>query len=320
MNILITGGAGFIGSNAVEYFIKKGYRVTVLDNLLSGRYENIKQFVDDGKIDYINNDIRDETTVKRIFSNGRIDICVNFAALVSVAESTENPQLTEDINVKGLINLLRYGGENRLKVFVHASSAAVYGDSQELPKIETMIPQPKSPYAISKITGEYYNRYFSTLYSFKAINCRFFNVFGQKQSPDSQYAAAVPIFIKRAVKNSEIIIYGDGEQTRDFIYVNDLISAIDFLIDNSLAGREFEFPAFNLGYGSFITINNLAKKIVDITKSKSAIRYESPRPGDIKLSYASTEKIMNLGWGRANLIGFDAGLKKTIGWYEKNIT
>ncbi len=317
MKFLITGGAGFIGSNAVEYFLAKGHEITVLDNLLSGKYDNIKSFVENQGVRFINGDIRDEDCVKKILADGKIDVCVNYAALVSVAESTENPALTEDINVRGMINLLKNAGARGLKVFVHASSAAVYGDNPELPKLETMIPEPKSPYAVSKIAGEYYNRYFSEIMGFRAVNCRFFNVFGPKQNPDSQYAAAIPIFLKRAISNKDITIYGDGDQTRDFIYVKDLISAIDFLIERSLKWDNFN-PVFNLGYGNFISINELVKKIISITGSKSKIIYENPRPGDIKYSYASNGKIKSLGWGD-RITGFEKGLAEAIDWYKNHI-
>lgn len=312
MNIMITGGAGFIGSNAAHYFVGKGHRVTVLDNLLSGYYENISGLADEGKINYYQDDIRNTGVIKKIVNEHGIDTCINYAALISVAESTEKPELTEDINVKGIINLLEVCGENRIKTFVHASSAAVYGDSEILPKEENMLPEPKSPYAVSKLAGEYYNRYFAEIHGFKAINCRFFNVFGPRQDPGSQYAAAIPIFIKRALLEKDITVFGDGEQVRDFIYVEDLVSAIAYLIENST-----RFPSgsvFNLGYGEYISINELVKKIITATGSGSKTVYDDPRPGDIKLSYASVEKLMQLGWKKTT--GFVKGLDKTIEWFR----
>lgn len=315
MNILITGGAGFIGSNAAHYFSSKNHNVIVLDNLLSGNYDNISDLVNGNKIKYYEADIRDRDALKRIFSENKIDTCINYAALVSVAESTEKPSLTEDINVNGIINLIEFCGKNKIKTFVHASSAAVYGDSEVLPKVENMLPEPKSPYAITKLAGEYYNRYFASIYGFYAINCRFFNVFGPMQNPESQYAAAIPIFLKKAIQNKEITIYGDGEQVRDFIYVEDLISAIEFLITNS---SDFESGSiFNLGYGEFISITDLVKQIVEMTGSKSKIVYSDPRQGDIKLSFASVDKLLDLGWNKN--VGFQKGLEKSKEWYKKSL-
>ncbi len=311
MNILITGGAGFIGSNAARYFAEKGHRVTVLDNLLSGYYENISDLAEEKKISYYRDDIRNTEIVKKIVTGQGIDTCINYAALISVAESTEKPELTEEINVGGIINLLKVCGENRIKTFVHASSAAVYGDSEVLPKEEDMLPEPKSPYAVSKLAGEYYNRYFAGIHGFTAINCRFFNVFGPRQDPGSQYAAAIPIFIRRALTEKDITIFGDGEQVRDFIYVEDLVSAIAYLMENST-----RFPSgsvFNLGYGEYISINELVKKILAATGSGSKVVYDDPRPGDIKLSYASVKKLLGLGWKKTT--GFEKGLEKTLEWF-----
>lgn len=315
MNILITGGAGFIGSNSALFFSEMGYNVIVIDNLLSGDYSNISELVDKKKIKYYEADIRDSGALKKIFIENKVDACIHYAALVSVAESTENPKLTEDINVNGLINLLEHCGNNGIKFFSHSSSAAIYGDSEELPKIESMPPQPKSPYAISKLSGEYYNNFYASIYGFRAINCRYFNVFGPKQNPESQYAAAIPIFIKQALLNKDITIYGDGKQTRDFIFVNDLISAISFLLNNS--GKFQEHNTFNIGYGEFIAIDDLAHMLIDFTGSKSEIVYAEERPGDVKYSYASVKRLSNLGWTPQT--GFNRGLSETADWFRDRL-
>jgi UDP-glucose 4-epimerase len=315
MNILITGGAGFIGSNTALHFSERGHGVIVMDNLLSGSYSNISDLVDQEKVKYYENDIRDSDALHVIFSENVIDVCIHFAALVSVAESTENPKLTEDINVRGMLNLLEFCGKNKIEIFTHASSAAIYGDSEELPKVEHMAPLPKSPYAISKLSGEYYNNFYASIYGFKAINCRFFNVFGPKQNPESQYAAAIPIFIKQALLNEDITIFGDGEQVRDFIFVSDLISAINFLIDNSTKSQDNN--TFNIGYGTFISIHELAQLIIDLTGSESKIVYSEKRPGDVKYSYASVERLTGLGWGAQ--VGFERGLAITADWFRDNL-
>ena len=316
MNVLVTGGAGFIGSNTAHHFCERGHSVLVVDNLLSGSYGNISDLVDEGKVRYYENDIRDPDALRVIFSENEINACIHFAALVSVAESTENPKLTEDINVRGLLNLLEFCGENGVEIFTHASSAAIYGDSEELPKVEHMEPLPKSPYAISKLSGEHYNNFYASLYGFKAINCRFFNVFGPRQNPESQYAAAIPIFIRQALLNEDITIFGDGEQRRDFIFVSDLISAINFLMDNS--GKSQVGNTFNIGYGRFISINELARLIIDLIGSQSRIVYADTRPGDVKYSYASVEKLTGLGWGAQ--VGFERGLAITTEWFRDNLS
>ncbi len=315
MNILIAGGAGFIGSNSAHYFRDAGHNIIILDNLLSGFEENISDIIDDKGVKFYKGDIRDKGPLTKIFSENKIDLCINFAALVSVAESTENPALTEEINTKGMINLLQFCGKNRIKTFVHASSAAVYGDSQELPKRENMLPEPKSPYAISKLAGEYYNNFFASIYGFNAVNCRFFNVFGPKQNPESQYAAAVPIFIKKALLNKNLTIFGDGKQVRDFIYVYDLISAIEYLINN--ADKIGNKNTFNIGYGNYISINELSRLIIKLSGSQSEIEYSEHRAGDIKLSYASVKKLKDFGWKEKT--GFNEGLARAIEWYKENI-
>lgn len=314
MTYLITGGAGFIGSNAVDYFIQKGESVIVLDNLLTGFESNIKGHFDNASFKYYKGDIRDSSIINKIFYENIIDVCINFAALISVPESIEKPILTEDININGLINLLKICGENRIKCFVHASSAAIYGDNPILPKVENMIPEPRSPYAISKIAGEYYNNCFSHIYKYKALNFRFFNVFGPRQNPKSAYAAAVPIFIKKIIDGENIVIYGDGEQTRDFVFVKDLLSAIDFMINKSLNNGELK-QVYNLGYGNSMSINSLVKTIKFILKSDILEDFEEIRDGDIRHSYASIDNILNEGW--KPIYGFKYGLNETISSFRK---
>ena len=308
--ILITGGAGFIGSSACQYYVDKQFTVIACDNLSTGFLENIDSLIQADKIKFYQLDICNKNDLENVFNENRIDYCLNFAAQISVAESVLNPSLTFEININGLSNLLELCGRYKVKKVVHASSAAIYGENEVLPKNELLLPEPKSPYAISKITGEYLNLYYSSQYGFDAINCRFFNVFGEKQNPDSSYAAAMPIFIRKAVLNKDIVIYGDGNQTRDFIYVFDLISAIDHLLDQ----QYLKHHTYNIGYGNFISIIKLAEKIIKHTDSKSNIFYESSRPGDIKYSYASICNLINTGW--TSKYGFDTGLDNTISWLK----
>lgn len=294
MNILIAGGAGFIGSHACEYFLSRNNSVVVFDNFSSGNKLNLSHLTG-GKLTVIEGDIRSHILVEKVFYDNKIDAVLNFAAQVSVPESVLNPGETYEVNITGTNNLLETAGRSGIKVFMHASSAAIYGDDPVLPKNEEMVPSPKSPYAISKITGEFLNSYCGMKYGFTAINCRFFNVFGPRQNPNAAYAAAVPIFINRVLNNEPVTIYGDGEQTRDFIFVTDLISAIDYLTHHNFKSFA-KALTFNLGYGRSITINNLLKIICDKTGRDAPAQYVTERSGDIKHSFASVEKLTKTGW------------------------
>lgn len=288
MRILITGGAGFIGSHLVEHFQGKATEIRVLDNLRSGYRKNLDGF----DHSFIAGSITNPQAVEDAVSG--VDCIFNLAALVSVPESMERPLETVDINVKGLLNVLDAASRHGVKKFIHASSAAVYGDNPSVPKTECMLPEPKSPYAITKLDGEYYLNLHRRPGVLDTCSFRFFNVFGPRQDPNGAYAAAVPIFIGRALAGDEITIFGDGEQTRDFIYVKDIVSALVFGAEKSLSG------IFNVGYGHQMTINDLARRILALTGSSSEIRHLSDRPGDVKHSRASVEKLFSAGWQPAH--------------------
>ena len=288
MRILITGGAGFIGSHLVEHFQGKATEIRVLDNLRSGYRKNLDGF----DHSFIAGSITDPQVVEDAVSG--VDCIFNLAALVSVPESMERPLETVDINVKGLLNVLDAASRHGVKKVIHASSAAVYGDNPTVPKTEGMLPEPKSPYAITKLDGEYYLNLHRRPGILDTCSFRFFNVFGPRQDPNGAYAAAVPIFIGRALAGDEITIFGDGEQTRDFIYVKDIVSALVFGAEKSLSG------IFNVGYGHQMTINDLAGRILALTGSPSEIRHLPDRPGDVKHSRASVEKLFSAGWQPAH--------------------
>ena len=221
MKFLVTGGAGFIGSNIVEELLKRGYSVRILDNFSTGRRENIKEFLND--IELIEGDIRSYHTVQKAVKG--IDVILHQAALPSVPRSINDPITTNEVNVGGTLNILDAAKDAGVKRIVFASSSSVYGDNPVLPKHEGMLPNPLSPYAVSKLTGEHYMRVFNKLYGLETISLRYFNVFGPKQDPNSQYSAVIPKFIKAIKEDRKPIIYGDGMQSRDFTYVANVVEA-----------------------------------------------------------------------------------------------
>ncbi|MGJ8642795.1 MAG: NAD-dependent epimerase/dehydratase family protein [Luteolibacter sp.] len=284
MNILITGGAGFIGSHLVAHFQDSGGEIRVLDNLRTGSHDNLSGL----RHTFIEGSVTDPDIVAKAMIG--VDAVFHLAALVSVAESVEQPFETAQINVIGLLNTLEAAKAAGVKKFVLASSAAIYGDNPVVPKTEDMLPEPKSPYAITKLDGEYYLNLYHTPGTFETCSLRFFNVFGPRQNPDGGYAAAVPIFLRKALDNLPISIFGDGEQTRDFIYVKDIVSALVFASENPISG------AFNAGYGTQMTINDLAQHIISLTGSSSEIQYLPVRAGDVRHSRSSVAKLFSAGW------------------------
>jgi len=304
MRILVTGGAGFIGSHIVEYFAhQKDVEIRVLDNLRTGSKRNIESF----KIDFIEASITDRDAVKKSMQG--VDYVFHLAAMVSVPESMEKPLECADINVNGTLTVLQEAAEAGVKKLCFSSSAAIYGDSPEIPKIETMLPEPKSPYAITKLDGELYCKIFSDRGWLQTACSRYFNVFGPRQDPNSHYAAAVPIFIHKAINNEPITVYGDGEQTRDFIYVKDIVAANVYL-----ATHDKFTGVYNLAYGNSITINELAKMIIRLVGSDSSIKYAVERAGDVKHSKADISNILSTGFRPAS--DFEEGLGATIDFFK----
>lgn len=301
MKVLVTGGAGFIGSHIVEHFQGKA-DVRVLDNLRSGYLKNLEGL----EHEFIEGSITDREIVKKAVEG--VDYIFHMAAMISVPESMEKPIECVEINCTGTLVVLEEAAQAGVKKMCFSSSAANYGDNPVVPKIETMLPEPKSPYAITKLDGEYYCDMFSREGKLATGVMRYFNVFGPRQDPGSAYAAAVPIFIDKAAKGETITIFGDGEQTRDFIYVKDIVAANVFLAMN-----ETEPGFFNVAYGGRLTINDLATKIIELTGSSSKIEYAPERAGDVKHSMASVDKITAAGFKPTS--SFAEGLQATIEFF-----
>ena len=301
MRVLITGGAGFIGSHIAEYFNGKA-EIRVLDNLRSGYRKNLTGI----DAEFIEGDIRDRKTVAEALRG--VDYVFHLAAMVSVPESMFKIQECVDINVNGLLVVLEEAEKAGVKKLCFSTSAAIYGDNPVVPKIETMIPEPKSPYAITKLDGEYYCGMFTREGRLQTACLRYFNVFGPRQDPKSAYAAAIPIFTAKAVANEDITIFGDGEQTRDFIYVKDIVSANVFMAMHDFTG------VYNIAYGKRITINDLVKQIVNVTGSKSRVLHLAERPGDVKHSMAGVDKLKSTGFKPEYT--FEIGMEKTIRFFQ----
>ncbi|KAF5426952.1 MAG: NAD-dependent epimerase/dehydratase family protein [Candidatus Methanomarinus sp.] len=273
MNILITGGAGFIGSHLADHFSKEN-TVFILDNFSTGRLENIDQ----DRCITIKGDIRNKELLDSIMQD--IDYVFHEAALISVPLSMKDPSGTIKINTLGTLNVLESAKKAGVKKVIIASSAAVYGNDPVLPKHEGMTPVPESPYAVTKIDCEYLARIFFNYHGLSTAVLRYFNVYGPRQDPNSPYASAIPIFIKKALLGEDIIIYGDGDQTRDFIYVSDIVHANEVMMTRGDGG------VFNAASGISITINQVVKIILEITGSQSNVIHTDVREGDVKFSSA----------------------------------
>ena len=298
--ILVTGGAGFIGSHIVELFQDKA-EIRVLDSFRTGRRSNL----DGLNCELIEGDVSDRSTVAEAVKG--VDYIFHLAALVSVPESMEKIVECNRINAEGTIILLEEAAKAGVKKLILSTSAANYGDNPVSPKVETMTPEPKSPYSITKLDGEYYCAMFTATGRLQTACLRYFNVFGPRQNPKSAYAAAVPIFITKALANEDITIFGDGEQTRDFVFVKDIAAANAFMAEHPLTG------VYNVAYGGRMTINTLAKMIVDILGSKSKIVYLPERPGDVKHSTACVDKLLATGFKPS--WDFRRGLEVTVRSY-----
>jgi len=308
--VLVTGGAGFIGSNIVGALVERGYYVTAYDNLVTGKLENIREFMKNENFTFVQGDVLEYK--KLINEMNGVDYVLHQAALPSVSRSVLDPATTDRINVGGTINVLLAAKEVGVKKVVIASSSSVYGNTPKLPKQETMLYNPLSPYAVSKVATELYAEVFSKLYDVSTVCLRYFNVYGPKQDPTGEYAAVVPKFIMSALKGEPLTIYGDGSQTRDFTFVEDVVQA------NILAMKSDAEGNYNIAYGKSVSIQELAEKIIKLTFSKSKIIYLDPRPGDIRHSLADISKAMR-DLGYSPRYDLNSGLIKTIEWFNKMI-
>lgn len=303
MKILITGGSGFIGSHIVELYQDRAEEIRVLDNLRTGYRHNL----DGLQHTFIEGSVTDRELVKKAVEG--VDYIFHLAALVSVPESMAKPGECVDINVHGLLNVLEEASVAGVKKLVFASSAAIYGDNPTVPKLETMVPEPKSPYAITKLDGEYYLGMFQNEGRLETAAIRFFNVFGPRQDPKGAYAAAVPIFIEKALRGEDITVFGDGGQTRDFIYVKDIVGALAFAVETPGVNG-----VFNAGYGAQITINDLADGLIKAAGSSSKVIHAAERAGDVRHSRASADKLLAAGW--LPLHSLEEGLAHTLEFFK----
>jgi len=305
--VLLTGGAGFIGSHILDRLLAEGAEVTVLDNLSSGYLANISSHRGDSRVHLVVGDIRNVELLRRLV--GGVDAVIHLAAIVSVPRSFEEPTLTNEVNATGTLNLLNACIEGGVKRFMYASSSAVYGSSRALPKVEDMKPMPASPYAVSKMIGESYCIAFNRIYGLETVCLRFFNVYGPRQG-DGPYSGVIARFISRLIEGRQPVIYGDGRQTRDFTYVSDVVDASMLALEKPSVGGE----VFNIGTGVPVSINGLAERLGEIVGVQVEPKYWPDRPGDIRHSYASIKKASRI-LGYSPKVALDEGLRRVVEWY-----
>jgi UDP-glucose 4-epimerase len=306
---LVTGGGGFIGSHIVRALLKAGHHVRVLDNFSTGKRENLADCLAD--IQLYEADIRDLSAIAEAVAG--VDYVLHQAALPSVPRSIADPLAAHQVNEEGTLNLLLAARDAGVGRVVFASSSSIYGDSQRLPKVEDMAYNPLSPYAINKAAGELYCKNFYRLYGLETVALRYFNVFGPRQDPTSQYSAVIPKFISALLNNQSPTIFGDGEQSRDFTYIDNVVWAnIQAATKPGVAGE-----IINVATGSRITLNELVGKLKGILKSDIEPVYTAPRQGDIKHSLASVVKAEQL-LDYQTLVSFDQGLKATVDWFSRD--
>lgn len=314
---LVTGGAGFIGSNITEELLRRGERVRILDNFSTGKRENVtiikKIFEGENnstalvKLELVEGDIRSYHIVREAVEG--VDFILHQAALPSVPRSVKDPITTNEVNVKGTLNILNAAKKEGVKRIIYASSSSIYGDLEVSPKTEDMLPKPLSPYAVSKLAGEKYCQVFTKLYGLETVVLRYFNVFGPRQDPNSEYSAVIPKFIIMIKKEHSPIIYGDGEQSRDFTFVKNVVEANILACGDGLDTLSGE--VFNVASGKRVTINNLMENINKLTNSTVEPKYEKPRPGDVKHSLANIGKARQF-LGYDVVVDFYNGLKQVL--------
>lgn len=302
--IVITGGAGFIGSNLAEKLVFDGHQVLVLDNLATGRLSNIKKI--EKQIEFIEGDIRNLDFLMENFQD--VDFVFHLAALPGVFLSVKEPAEVNSVNIDGTLNVFLAARDNKVKRVVFASSSSVYGGVYKVNK-EDQKPEPLSPYAVSKIAGEYYAKNFYQLFGLETVCLRFFNVFGPHQNPESEYAAVIPLFIKLALQNKRFTIFGNGEQSRDFTYIDNVIEGMVLAVKNKKAVGE----VFNVACGDSITVNQLVSVIGKILGKEIIPLYQRARPGDIYRSRADISKARRI-LGFKPKKDFEQGLEKTIAY------
>lgn len=306
MRFLVTGGAGFIGSNIAKSLVEKGYAVRVLDNFATGQRTNLEPFIKD--IELIEGDIRDFWTVVKATKG--VDYILHQAALPSVARSIDNPLTTTEVNINGTLNILEAARFNEVQRIVYASSSSIYGDSPEMPKNEEMRPMPKSPYAITKLAGEEYCLSFFNLYGLETVALRYFNIFGPRQNPFSQYSAVIPKFINMLKNGQNPTIWGDGTTSRDFTYIDNVVNATVLACEKKAAAGN----VINIACNKAFTLNELVKKLNNIVGTDIPPIYGPEKIGDVKYSLADITKAKKI-LGFEPEIDFDEGLRRTVEWF-----
>ena len=304
---LVTGGAGFIGSHIAEALVKRGDRVRVLDNLSTGKRENMAHIADE--IEFIEGDIRDYDITRRAMEG--VNIAFHEAAIPSVPRSVKDPQFNHENNVNGTFNVLMAARDAGVKRVVFAASSSAYGETEVLPKQEEMLPSPLSPYAVAKLVGEFYCQVFTRAYGLETVSLRYFNVFGPRQDPSSPYSGVISKFITTLLQGQTPVIYGDGEQSRDFTYIDNVVAA-------NLRAAEAEEAVgqvMNLGLCERTTLNQLLEELQRIIGTSLAPKYEETRPGDIRHSLADITRAEEL-LGYRPAVGLAEGLRRTVEWYR----
>ena len=309
MKYLVTGGGGFIGSNIVERLVREGHDVRVLDNFATGRRENLDSL--QGKFVLIEGDIRDYWTVEEAVSG--VDFVLHQAALGSVPRSVKNPLTSNEVNVNGTLNVLAAARRAKVKKLILASSSSIYGDAKALKKSETLPFAPLSPYAATKVAGEYYARLFWELYKVPTVSLRYFNVFGPHQNPEGDYAAVIPKFIRAVICGETPVVYGDGEQSRDFTFVDNVVEA------NLLAVTHPDIVgvSLNVACGTTFSLNQLLKEIGEIVGTTTRAKYQDPRLGDVRHSCADIAAISQFGY--QPLVSFGEGLRRTVAYFRATL-
>jgi UDP-glucose 4-epimerase len=303
MKAIVTGGAGFIGSHLSKELVGRGYQVVILDNLSTGRISNIEPLLGSGNAEFVRGSITNLSWLEGLFSGA--DYVFHQAAVPSVPRSIKDPKTSHNTNITGTLNVLLAAKDNGVKKVVYASSSSVYGDAPTLPKVEDMIPKPLSPYAVTKLAGEYYCKVFQEIYGLDTVCLRYFNVYGPQQDPNSPYAAVIPLFIANALAGKPPIIFGDGEQSRDFTFVKDVAEA------NILAAESEATGIFNIGGAKRVTINHLVRLIIRLVGNRAVKPvHEEPRPGDIVHSLADISKAGAFGYRPK--YSLEKGLEETV--------
>ena len=306
--VLVTGGAGFIGSNLADELIRQGAKVSIIDDLSTGSRENLDEI--SGDFQFYHGDINDAALLRKAISEA--EVVFHQAALPSVPRSVENPSETHRVCVDGTFNVLLAAKENGVKRFVYAASSSAYGDQPTLPKVETMSPDPLSPYAVAKLTGELYCRSFNNVYGLETMALRYFNVFGPRQNPSSMYSGVISRFIDALMKGTTPVIFGDGEQSRDFTYVANVVDA------NIRASQASEGlgRTVNVANGDRVSLNQLLDVLKRITGNPDVTaEYKPARTGDVKHSQADNRRALD--WlGYQELVGLEEGLRRTIDWWK----